>query len=77
MSIVPKRLVAMAFVESVSRSVETYARIGLRVAWTHISEGASEPVWAILKSGGAELQAAGLEAGSLDYPFTVPMANSA
>lgn len=53
-----KSLVPMAFVLSVRRSIEFYAKLGFEVGNTHTPEGGVEPVWAWLKSGGAHLMLA-------------------
>jgi len=51
-------LVPMAFVRSVSRSIEFYRKLGFSVGNTHTPEGGAEPVWAWLKGGGAQLMLA-------------------
>jgi hypothetical protein len=45
----------MAFVESVRRSIEFYSKLGFEVGNTHTPEGGVEPIWAWLKSDGAQL----------------------
>ncbi len=50
-----RSLVPMAFVESVSRSVQFYRRLGFEVGHSHTPPGESEPTWAWLASGGAHL----------------------
>ncbi len=51
-------LVPLAHVQSVTRSVEFYRKLGLGVGNTHTPEGCVEPVWAWLTSGGAQLMLA-------------------
>jgi catechol 2,3-dioxygenase-like lactoylglutathione lyase family enzyme len=53
-----KSLVPMAYVQSVRRSIEFYAKLGFEVGNTHTPEGGGEPVWAWLRSGGAHLMLA-------------------
>jgi uncharacterized glyoxalase superfamily protein PhnB len=53
-----KSLVPMAFVGSVRRSMEFYRKLGFVEENTHTPEGGSEPVWAWLTSGGAQLMLA-------------------
>jgi len=53
-----KSLVPMAHVRSVRRSVEFYRKLGFVEGNTHSPEGGSEPVWAWLTSGGAQLMLA-------------------
>jgi hypothetical protein len=48
-------LVPMAFVKSVTRSMEFYKKLGFAEGNTHTPEGQVEPVWVWLKSGGAHL----------------------
>jgi hypothetical protein len=48
----------MAFVLSVKRSVEFYEKLGFVVGNTHTPEGGVEPVWAWLRSDGAQLMLA-------------------
>jgi catechol 2,3-dioxygenase-like lactoylglutathione lyase family enzyme len=48
----------MAYVRSVTRSIEFYRRLGFEVGNTHTPEGGTEPVWAWLRSGGAQLMLA-------------------
>jgi catechol 2,3-dioxygenase-like lactoylglutathione lyase family enzyme len=49
----------MASVESVPRSIEFYRKLGFETGNTHAPEGATEPVWAWLRSaGGAQLMLA-------------------
>src|SRR5438132_8659448 len=45
----------MVFVNSVTRSIEFYGRLGFRVGNTFTPPGQSEPTWAWLESGGARL----------------------
>jgi hypothetical protein len=51
-------LVPMAFVRSVSRSIEFYGKLGFVEGNTHTPEGAAEPSWVWLKCGGAHLMLA-------------------
>ena len=51
-------LVPMAFVKSVPRSIEFYQKLGFVIGNTHTPEGAAEPSWAWLRSGGAQLMLA-------------------
>ena len=51
----PERLVPLIEVRSVVRSIEFYARLGFGAAHTFTPDGASEPGWASLRNGGAEL----------------------
>jgi Glyoxalase/Bleomycin resistance protein/Dioxygenase superfamily len=94
----------MAFVKSVPQSIAFYKKFGFVEGNTHTPEGAAEPSWAWLKSGGAHLMLsqasepidpqqqailfylycdevtafrsklleAGVEAGSVQYPFYAP-----
>jgi catechol 2,3-dioxygenase-like lactoylglutathione lyase family enzyme len=48
----------MACVHSVPRSIEFYRKLGFETGNTHAPEGAAEPVWAWLRSGGAHLMLA-------------------
>lgn len=48
-----RSLEPMAFVRSVPESIRFYARLGFRVHATHAPEGATDPVWASLRSGEA------------------------
>jgi hypothetical protein len=48
-------LVPMAFVDSVSRSIAFYAKLGFEVGNTHTADGGEEPVWVWLKCGRAQL----------------------
>lgn len=48
-------LVPMAFVKSVPRSIEFYEKLGFVEGKSHTPEGAAEPSWVWLKSGGAHL----------------------
>jgi hypothetical protein len=56
-----KSLVPLAHVQSVRRSVEFYRKLGFVEGNTHTPEGGTEPVWAWLTAGGAQLMLA--EAG--------------
>ena len=51
-------LVPMAYVQSVPRSIEFYAKLGFEIGNTHAPEGSVEPVWAWLKSERAHLMVA-------------------
>ena len=51
-------LVPMASVGDVTRSIAFYRRLGFEVGNTHAPEGVTEPVWAWLSSGGAQLMLA-------------------
>jgi hypothetical protein len=46
-----KSLVPMAYVRSVRRSIESYAKLGFEAGNSHMPEGGGEPVWAWLKAG--------------------------
>ena len=48
----------MAFVDGVPRSIDFYRKLGFEVGNTHTPEGGREPVWAWLRSGGAQLMLA-------------------
>ena len=61
MTMSPKSLVPMAHVGRVNRSIEFYRKLGFEVGNTHAPEGQTEPVWAWLRSGDAQLMLA--EAG--------------
>ncbi|HEX5137611.1 MAG TPA: VOC family protein [Planctomycetota bacterium] len=50
-----RALIAMVHVEDVPRSIAFYGKLGLEVRSTHVLEGETEPVWAMLESGGARL----------------------
>src|SRR4030095_11664266 len=51
-------LVPMVFVKSVPRSVQFYKKLGFAEGNTHTPEGATEPSWVWLRSGGAHLMLA-------------------
>ena len=51
-------LVPMAFVKSVPRSIAFYEKLGFVVGNSHTMQGDSEPSWAWLRSGGAQLMLA-------------------
>jgi hypothetical protein len=51
-------LVPMAFVKSVPSSIQFYKKLGFVEDHTHTPEGAAEPSWVWLKSGGAHLMLA-------------------
>ena len=51
-------LVPMAFVDSVPRSIEFYERLGFIAGNTFVPSDQTEPSWAWLKSGGAQLMVA-------------------
>jgi hypothetical protein len=65
----------MAHVQSVPRSQAFYQRLGFDVASTHVPEGLSEPAWAWLRSGVAQLMLArasdppGVPQGVLFYVY--------
>ena len=48
-------LIPMAFVKSVTRSVEFYGKLGFVVGHSHTPDGRAEPVWVSLQSGNAHL----------------------
>ena len=48
----------MAFVKNVPRAIGFYRKLGFETGNTHAPEGATEPVWAWLRSGGAQLMLA-------------------
>jgi catechol 2,3-dioxygenase-like lactoylglutathione lyase family enzyme len=54
----PVVLVPMAYVASVPRSIAFYQKLGFEVGNTHAPPGSSEPVWAWLRSAGAQLMVA-------------------
>ena len=54
----PKALVPMAHVRNVRRALEFYRKLGFEEGNTHTPEGGSEPVWAWLRSGGAQVMLA-------------------
>ena len=58
MPMTPKALVPMAHVRSVRRAVDFYRKLGFEEGNTHTPEGQTEPVWAWLQSGGAQLMLA-------------------
>lgn len=60
-----RRLVPMAEVASVPRSIEFYGRLGFAVRDTFTPEGEPEPTWASLHDGGAELMLARVETGKI------------
>ena len=51
-------LVPMIFAQSVSRSIDFYAKLGFGVGNSFTPPGDSEPSWAWLQSGGANLMVA-------------------
>jgi hypothetical protein len=53
-----RSLVPIAFVQSVPQSIEFYRKLGFVDRNTHTPEGGTEPVWAWLESGGANLMVA-------------------
>ena len=98
-----KRLVPMAEVQNVTRSLAFYAKLGFDVGNTFVPSGATEPSWAWLRNGEADLmitegesprsdsrsvlfylycpdvaearkalEAAGVECGSVQFPFYAP-----
>lgn len=54
----PVSLVPLAHVKDVPRSMRFYQQLGLEVANTHVPEGATEPVWAWLRSASAHVMIA-------------------
>jgi hypothetical protein len=58
MAVTLTSLVPMTRVRSVTRSMEFYRKLGFVVGDTHTPEGAVEPVWAWLGSGGAQIMLA-------------------
>ena len=58
MKIVPKNLVALAYVADVPTSLAFYELLGFEVGNTHTLEGENVPVWAALESGSAALMLA-------------------
>ena len=54
-----RRLVPMAFVADVERSIAFYRHLGFAVGNTFAGEGATRPTWAWLESGEAQLMLAG------------------
>jgi catechol 2,3-dioxygenase-like lactoylglutathione lyase family enzyme len=57
-----KRLVPMVEVRSVTRSIAFYAKLGFEVGNTFVPTGATEPSWAWLRNGEADLMVAAAEA---------------
>ena len=55
MSIVPKQLVALAYVADVRASADFYARLGFEVGNSHDDPGSGEMVWAALERSNAAL----------------------
>ena len=53
-----KRLVPMAEVESVTRSIVFYGKLGFEVGNTFVPSGATEPSWAWLRNGEVDLMVA-------------------
>jgi len=51
----PRALVPLAHVKSVPRAIEFYAKLGFVAAHTHTPDGGTEPVWASLEAGGAQI----------------------
>lgn len=56
-----RSLVPMAFVKSVPRSIAFYRKLSFAEGDTHTPEGGTEPVWAWLRAGGAQLMVAQAE----------------
>src|SRR5262245_7050656 len=54
----PAALVPMAFVRNVTDSIQFYRKMGFEAENTHAPEGVTEPVWAWLRSAGAQLMLA-------------------
>ena len=55
MDIVPKQLVALAYVADVQVSADFYRGLGFEVGNTHADPGSGEVVWAALERGNASL----------------------
>jgi hypothetical protein len=55
MKVVPKNLVALAYVADVRASMAFYQLLGFEVGNTHAPHGESEPVWAAMERGSAAL----------------------
>jgi catechol 2,3-dioxygenase-like lactoylglutathione lyase family enzyme len=53
-----RSLVPLAAVANVPRSIAFYRKLGFDVVNTHSDEGAEEPSWAYLRSGGAQIMLA-------------------
>ena len=64
MSNAPKALVPFAHVKSVSASIAFYEKLGFTVGNTVVPAGETEPVWAWMQSGGAQIML-----GRADGPF--------
>ena len=55
MSVVPKQVVALAYVADVRASVAFYEQLGFEVGYTHVDPGRGETVWVALERGSASL----------------------
>jgi len=55
MSVVPKQLVALAYVADMRRSVAFYEGLGFEVGYSHTDPGSGELAWAALERGNAAL----------------------
>ena len=55
MSVVPKQLVALAYVADLRRSIAFYEQLGFETGNTHADPGSGELVWAALERGNAAL----------------------
>ena len=55
MQVVPKQLVALAYVRDVRASAAFYEQLGFEVGNTHADAGTGETVWAALERGNAAL----------------------
>ena len=62
-------LVPMAFVESVTRSIAFYEKLGFVEGNTHTPEGGGEPDVAAFRS---KLLEAGVDGGPVRHPFYAP-----
>jgi catechol 2,3-dioxygenase-like lactoylglutathione lyase family enzyme len=65
MSVVPKQLVALAYVADVAASMRFYTRLGFEVGNTHADPHSGETVWAALERGSASLML-GKASGAVD-----------
>ena len=55
MSIVPKQLVALAYVADVARSMTFYEKLGFEVGNSHADASSGQVVWAAMERGNASL----------------------
>lgn len=65
METAPRSLVPLAHVADVARSIAFYRKLGFDVGNTVVPEGGTDPTWAWLESGGANLMLA-----KADEPLT-------